>query len=560
MPSDSNTLTRQWLRAERAALARASGRKKLDQILDSSDPGALVRSLPAEDLYWAIQEIGKTDALPLVQLASPEQFRTFVDLDSWQGYEFQPHELLMWLRLARGDDDQAFQAKLGALDIEVVELLLRGLVRIWDLEEDGEEPDEEFTGTVERTPEGRFLLIYDEEGADYAATRRLIDELYAQDAFRAARMLYAVRWELESELTETALRWRNARLADMGFPSLEEAVSLYARVDLSTPPPPQGGAPDSPPGFFLAALERGSLLDRALGLLPDDARDAMQLQLVAVLNAALVADQVDVTDVDAVREHATAVRDTIALGLADRTGGDDPVRASGLLAGTAPKFLFQVGFTRTLELQWRAQRLVKELPLRLPGATAPLPDMPLGEALEALLRRRPRYHGGLDGPAAPPRLRAFATLEDLERANTALDRIEAQGKAFAAAGLEVEAAARMVVEAWGEAGLARVRLGALWSTAMARAFVGLAPDFQPLPADRLGDFLGAAFDGDGRLTQAFREASVRLWTERAGEEAEIQRIAADALALLEGELGPAVAAQGPTEVEPRFAAPLIVPG
>src|SRR5690606_24773744 len=179
------------------------------------------------------------------------------------------------------------------------------------------EPQEDFLGPVERTPEGRFLIVFPPEGPDYAVAKRLIDELYADDPFMAGRFLYAIRWELESELTETALRWRNARLADLGFPSLEEALSLYARVDRKAPLPPPAGAPATRPGFFLAALERGTLLDRALGLVPDAARDTLQLQLVAILNAALVADRIDVADVDAVRDHAGAVRDTIALGLAD---------------------------------------------------------------------------------------------------------------------------------------------------------------------------------------------------------------------------------------------------
>ncbi|HEY0839136.1 MAG TPA: DUF6178 family protein, partial [Vulgatibacter sp.] len=263
-------LTTEWLRAERAALARSRGKRRLDLILDSRDPERLVRSLPAEDLFLAIQDVGLADAGPLVRLASPEQFRIFVDLDVWKEDELDTHELLLWLRLARGEGEEDYQAKIAALDMEVIELLLRSIVHIYDLEEEGE-PGDEIEGTVERTPEGRFMLIYPSEGAEYAAARRMIGDLYAQDPFRAGRLLYAVRWELTSELTETALRWRNARLADLGFPSLEEAVSLYAKVDLHAPLPPPGAPPEEPPGFYLAGLEAGSLLDRAAGLLEGDA-------------------------------------------------------------------------------------------------------------------------------------------------------------------------------------------------------------------------------------------------------------------------------------------------
>lgn len=560
MADSRKTLSRQWLRAERAALARAHGRKKLDVILDSSEPRALVRSLPAQDLYFAIQEIGKADAGPLVQLASAQQFRSFVDLDAWKGDTLDTSELLLWLRLARGDDEEAYRRKIAALDIEVVELLLRGLVKIYDLEEDGEPPDD-VEGSIERTPEGRFMLVYEEEGAEYAAARRVIDELYAEDAFKAGRMLYAVRWELESELSETAFHWRNARLADLGFPSLQEALSLYARIDRKAPLPPPAGRPATQPGFFLASFEGGSLLDRALGLVPDDARDALQQQLVAVVNAALVADRIDVTDLDAVHEHVRAVRDTLALGLADLAGGEDPVQASALLSTIAAKRIFQAGFTRTLELKWRAEKLLQQLPVRLPGAAQSLPESPDGEALDAMLRRRPRYFGGLDGPAAKPAVRPFATLADVQHAAAALDRIEAVAQAFAHAGLRPDDAARHVVEAWGEAGLARVRWGELWITAVAREVAGLGFSFEPLPAAKLGDVLAAAFDEDGALLPAFRETVTAWWLERAGaaRAEEARRFAAAALARFASELGPQVAAEGATAIEARYAAPLVVP-
>ncbi|AKU89862.1 DUF6178 family protein [Vulgatibacter incomptus] len=549
-------LSTQWLRSERASLAKARGRRKLDVILDSRQPEALVASLPAEDLFFAIQEIGLADSAPIVRLATPEQFRLFVDLDAWKGDEIDPEKVLLWLRLARGPEDEEYRARLAGLDLEVLELLLRGIVRVFDLEEDGEPPDE-LEGTIEHTAEGRFVLVYPSEGAEYAAARRLIQDLYAEDPFRAGRLLYAVRWELESELNETAWRWRNARLADLGFPSPQEAASLYAKVDPSAPLPAPGAPPDEPPGFFLASLESGTLLDRALGLLPDEARDELQLQLVAVMNASFVADRVDVSDSDAVRAQAQAVRATIELGLS-QLAGDEPVRASTLLAGASLKHLFQVGFTCTLELSWKAQRLVRELPLRLAANGAFLPDAPDGDALETLLRRRPRYHGGLDGPGARAEVRAFATHDEILRAGAALDRIEALGLSLKAAGLEPARAAASVIEAWGDAGISRARFGELFVTAAAREASGLDFAFASLPASMLDEAARAAFDDDARLRPAFRQGAIAALERAAGAiEAPVRAAAEAALDRLEAEVGPQLLAEG--RLDPRFAAPWIVP-
>ena len=87
--------------AARAELAATQGKRRLDVILDAKDPGALVRALPAEDLYYTIREIGLADAAPLVPLASVEQFLTFLDLDAWRGNQLDPRRALTWLRAAR---------------------------------------------------------------------------------------------------------------------------------------------------------------------------------------------------------------------------------------------------------------------------------------------------------------------------------------------------------------------------------------------------------------------------------------------------------------------------
>ncbi len=550
-------LSTHWLREERGALARARGRRKLDVFLDSRDPEALVRSLPAEDLYFAIHDIGVADAAPLVHLATPEQFRTFVDLDAWKGDDVDPERLLLWLRLAR-TDDEGYREKLAQLDLEILELLILGTVRIFDLEEDGE-PGDDVEGNVERTVDGRFAIVYPTGGAEYGWARQMIDDVYSEDPFRAGQLLYAVRWEISSELTETALRWRNARLADLGFPSPEEAASLYAKVDLHAPLPPPAAPPQESPGFFLAELEHGSLLDRAMGLVPEDAKDELQVQLVALMNAAMVADRVEPGDLDAVRDVARAVRATLALGLAHLVG-DDPVAASSQLLGVALKRIFQIGFTRTLELSWTATRLVRTLPLHLEGADGFLPESPDGEALAALLRRRPRYHGGLDGPAAPPEDRPFATLAELDRAAAALERIEALGTSLSAASLDVDRTSAMVVEAWGPAGLARVRFGELFLTAAVRHAVGLPFAFEALPDASLDAGIQRAFQDDGRLRPAFRDASVQAYEASGGVASEAVRHAIEAAFWrLEDQLGPQLLSESPPRIDPRFAAPLIVP-
>jgi hypothetical protein len=418
----------------RAALRAASGRQRVDLLLDAKDPRAVVRALPADELWFTIRDVGLADAAPLVQLASPEQFRTFLDLEIWRGDEPDTRRALPWMRAARAgalaDDDaqRRWSAKLRTLDAELVRLVLLDALRVHDLEED---PDPELASDrFMRTPENRFVVEFTVEGAEYAAVRGIVDDLYAEDAFAATRLLSALRSELRSELAETALRWRSGRLQDLGHPPLEEALSWFASPGAG--PAARPGAPARPPGFLVAPAPPGSLLARAADALEPARRERLELDLVAAANAVLVADRVDVEDLEAVRGAMAAARALVELGLEERAAGGDP---GPVLAATPLKALFQAGFARVLALRWRAEKLRAALAQRATGdGDAAALESPLADALAALVRRRPLYYPGLElprdewgGPAAGGfTARPFLSSAELARAAAALDEVEAR--------------------------------------------------------------------------------------------------------------------------------------
>ncbi|MFH1488046.1 MAG: DUF6178 family protein, partial [Pseudomonadota bacterium] len=52
-----------------------SGSQILDRVLSSPSPEELVKSLPSEDFYWLVKRVGEYDCLPLLELASEEQWQ-----------------------------------------------------------------------------------------------------------------------------------------------------------------------------------------------------------------------------------------------------------------------------------------------------------------------------------------------------------------------------------------------------------------------------------------------------------------------------------------------------
>ena len=88
---------------QQAELAlRLPAADRLDLLLHAPRPMRLVRSLPDADLYLTVREVGPSDALPLVALASSEQILHLVDLESWRMDRFDAKALRRLDRAAAG--------------------------------------------------------------------------------------------------------------------------------------------------------------------------------------------------------------------------------------------------------------------------------------------------------------------------------------------------------------------------------------------------------------------------------------------------------------------------
>ncbi len=463
---------------------RLSPKQRVDALLEAPDARAVVRSLPPEDLYVTIQEVGLADATELVQLASPGQFRAFVDLGGWQRDKVDPHAVLIWLRAARGgfDDTEEFLRKLHAVDLEVLELLLREFSEVHDLEEN---PDVNPAGVTMETPEGRYLIEIKVDGVEMSAMRSLLTDLIAENPFEAVRLFEAVRWEIPSEMEETAYQFRRGRLLDLGFPTLEDAVALFSRVDLPPSPTAKGV---TPPGVALTATGgHVDYLEAAFRGLTMLERENAEDELRDVANAALVADLADPGDLDATRRTGEMVRDYLSLGLEHLTGSD-PGRATDALRDTPLRRVFQVGFSLTLQLKFRADRLVKLPGAMLEGVLMVLPEE--AAAIDALRRKRPRRALRVEGAEPVP----FRSLREVASSEALLARAEAQVALLRGVLGGSAEAARTAVARFGVP-LETLGVERLFAAVVAMAVLEGRADARPVPLGRTVELGQRLFEG-----------------------------------------------------------------
>ena len=499
--SPSNVIT---LSRYRARLGRAQRGNRLDALMALDDPETAIAAMSGDEIYGILRESDFREAADLLRWATPAQVQIVADFSLWSGDRTVPGRLREWVEMMAELPEETIGAWVRGLDIELVALILRKGARIYDLSV--EEPPDESDGLFFPTPDRLFVLDivgYREAAAQERAERdaqlgaepaedgdetrvsaealmRVVDMLYRDDHELARKILVGAKSELDSELEETAYRWRQGRMADHGFVDAFEALEVYRELDPRTvrlgERAPGGRAQplatsDDGPTFWLAPPALGpemeeptSLFVRALGAVtrPDEV-DELHFALVALANRVLSADRVDPADAEAAAAVMARMRGVLdvaveflareparAGGGAAPTGEPGPAESPGRPASPSPSLDGAPEVQGGDGLEARAVEAVRTVPLvrlfrlgvtligkvralarawQRKGPFASLPELDLVEEPEATViaavaRARPAFPRLLDEPPAAGE-RPFASLADVARATRMIERAAA---------------------------------------------------------------------------------------------------------------------------------------
>ena len=452
----------------RARLGRAPKGNRYEQVMGSENPEQEIAALSGEEIYGILRENEFREAAELLQCASLEQVQSVADFSLWSGDRPAPARFAEWIEMMAELPYEKVGAWLRGLDVELVTLLIRKAARIYDLSL--EEAPEESDGLFYPTPDRMFVLDIlgyslatpddpdgDPHGSENSANAliRVLDNLYRDDLNFARRILVGAKAELDSELEETAYRWRQGRLADQGFVDSVEALEIYRELDPaavkvgeSDPDAPSRSQSESDPVLLHAPTalatqmkEASSRFVAALGQITKNSEvDEIHFGLVSLANRVLSADRIDPAD-----ERAGSValeRMLMTLDIAveflgrDSAGALDDDRAV-LAVRTVPVVrLFRLG----VSLIGKVRRLARTWQQK--GPFAALGDLDLIEEPDAtifdgLLRVRPAYSRLLDNPASAGD-RSFSSLADIARASAAIQRIAAAQAMLIGLGVRAE--------------------------------------------------------------------------------------------------------------------------
>jgi hypothetical protein len=382
-------------------------KEKMALILGDPDGKKLARAMQPHELYWLFKETGGSDAMELLELASPEQCVFILDMELWRGWSFSEDKAVEYLAYIMMGSEEHFLELLPHLDFNLLSIFLgREIIVAGGI---GEIDTDEVRQTDwDHTFDDVFLIKFKNPkhttiiGTFLELICRLDNPLYAS-------LMESVSGEVDIESEEECYHLKSGRLADLGFPPHDEALEIYSRINPATFTPGrnkellQAVEATTLPETFLTGK---TFLERVI-LRADS--ELFRMELNYLINTALVADEAHLADMEKMRSVVERVYGYLNIALEYLSEGDE-TKGVEIITGEYLKRLFQLGFSLVLGLKFRADKLSE-------------PDYATGKALSGLKAARPRYYRGLDSDGIDG-YREFREMQDVTTVSDFLKKVE----------------------------------------------------------------------------------------------------------------------------------------
>ncbi|MBR4985729.1 MAG: hypothetical protein IKY83_08315 [Proteobacteria bacterium] len=478
---------------DKASLAKKP-RDKMEALLEAPNTSEVVQALDAIEFYDLYHAVGPSDAMVLLEYASSEQLQTCLDLDIWRGDQVSDDQLTPWVEQMLTLPDEKFEEFWNDLDPELMALYLHRNIRLYMAEDKNDDVDipEGESPNVAQTPDFTYWVAYPEDTDKAELLRQLVDRLYAVLGIdKAWSTLEGMHFEMESDLEETAYRFRTERIREYGFMPREEAAAIFANVDVAKEAARMRNETNAE--LYVQPYSSTCKLDEALVTLdeadiPDSFfekilasltdRESIKVQLLALAQQVAVYDGYQPHEMQGFADSMKLAIANINMGL-EFASEQDEETARRLLTHIPLKRLFSLGYSLTIELQRRAKILIKR------GVLSIIEDQPMSlltttqrDAVEGMLLNRPR--------PAHSALTPFFSLKDIQHAAAVIADI-ATRELFFGEGLHKtrDDISRLAYTHEIIQGIENVNFDNVATTFLTRKYLGLSDAWNVIMADQL---------------------------------------------------------------------------
>jgi len=305
-------------------------------------PEEIVPLLQPAELVSTIRAGGMSEGAWLLEMATPEQRIACIDLDCWGGYELATGRVVEWIDALIEAGRPTLIHAVNEFDPEVWVLAMKHMTEVAVVGKEDDPPDGWFTedGVV-------YFGVHSDE--DFARVKEIAQATFSEAQSRYYQLVYGVLFELSFETEEFALKWHEARMGDLGFPTREDSMEAYKPLAVEEAPVLDAIVDEEEqsavvPAESLPRQLQGSLLGEALGTLPGGRAVEVLGYVLAVANTLAVADALPLSDVDSIPEALAKAIRGIDMGLRELSRARNQAPGE-VLDRSRPLDLFRIGAT-----------------------------------------------------------------------------------------------------------------------------------------------------------------------------------------------------------------------
>ncbi|MFO7753901.1 MAG: DUF6178 family protein [Desulfobacteraceae bacterium] len=420
------------LAIERQEVLNTNTDRAVDRILEYKWPAALIQSFPGQDLYFLMNSVGHDDFIPVLSLASSDQWEHLLDMEVWEDdtillprmtrmldllFQADPERLVRWIVTEKpGFIEYYFSRNME--------------IRIREHDESASDFSDDFM-TFDDKFYFRFPHASDEPESELekemASSKDTIVGMLNKIADMDLSVYHGLMQETSAvipvETEEEEFRLKTTRLAEHGFLPPHEAVGIYQAASRFKPRKRPGKKihkhdPDTdlPPQYPISLMEDQNLFTRALSQIEPDIFVELQAEFASLVNKIISADRIRVQLKEDLEQAISKASSCISVGL-ETIDAKDP---AGALQLYFLEDIFRKGSFETFRLKRKVEAWYRD-------SFISINNLPLSFFAEkwlgvagGLMLKRPLYYDNYETGAL---YRNFESLKEIRETDREVEKL-----------------------------------------------------------------------------------------------------------------------------------------
>ncbi len=360
----------------------------------------IIQTLPEEEFYWTIKEIGIKKSLPLLALCSPDQTHFIFDIEWWNGDTLNIKKVYQWFKILLKCGEEKIAKWFQTSDLDLIILSLKQFIRVYKPYEGTDDYGESIEGLPSFTFDGIYFIEFIKKGTE-DVIKKFLSVLLSTDNQLFNSIMEMIIWGIDAELEEDSFINAQERLGEKGIPDLEDALNIYRRIlpeEIAEIPKKDFSEKKNgkiQKSFYPIRLggTKDLFITKILNRIEDFATlEDLSLNLARVTNKVIVADRFTLSNHTSFKEKIAKATGIINIGLEtisneDETKGIDEINSRWM------EQLFSIGWNSILNLRKNSFPVIESLNRNFSLGLEIL-DFPLRETLKGIQKTKPLFFAG----------------------------------------------------------------------------------------------------------------------------------------------------------------------